>query len=54
MARRGRRMREEGRGGVWTVGEEGGFAVYPVQKDGTGEEGGGRDVPSVQTNTRIK
>ena len=44
MARRGRRRRV-GRGGVWTVGGEGGFVVYPVQKDGLGEEGGGRDVP---------
>ena len=35
---------EEGRGGGWTVGGEGGFTVYSVQKDGLGEGGGGREV----------
>ena len=50
------RVREEGRrgggeeewmergGGDWTVGGEGGFAVYPVQEE----------EPSAQTMTRIK
>ena len=45
---------EEGRGEGWTVGGEGGFTVYSVQKDGLGEGGGGREVPSAQTMTRIK
>ena len=45
---------EEGRGEGWTVGGEGGFMVYPVQKDGLREGGGGRDVPSAQTITYIK
>ena len=35
---------EEGRGGDWTLGEEGGFTVYPVQEE----------EPSAQTMTRIK
>ena len=45
---------EEGREGGWTVGGEGGFTVYPVQKDGLREGGGGREVPSAQKMTRIK
>ena len=45
---------EEGRGGGWTVGGEGGSTVHPVQKDGLGEGGGGREVPSAQKMTRIK
>ena len=35
---------EEGRGGDWTVGGEGGFTVYPVQEE----------EPTAQTMTRIK
>ena len=31
---------EEGRGGGWKAGGEGGFAVYPDQKNGLGEGGG--------------
>ena len=45
---------EEGREGGWTVGGEGGFTLYPVQKDGLREGGGGREVPSAQKMTRIK
>ena len=45
---------EEGRGGGWTAGGDGGFTVYLVQKGGLGEEGGGREVPSVQTFTSTK
>ena len=45
---------EEGRGGGWTVGGEGGFTFYPVQKDELGEGGGGREVPSAQTMKCMK
>ena len=45
---------KEGRGGGWTVGGEGGSTVYQVQKYELGEGGGGREVPSAQTMTRIK
>ena len=44
MCGKAREMEEGKRGGDWTVGEEGGFTVYPVQEE----------EPSAQTLTRIK